>query len=61
VEEYGGHCVVQDPATAAVSTMPAAALKRVPRAAVFPLAGIAAHVVDVAKNGRPAEFTRVTA
>jgi len=61
IEEYGGYCVVQDPATAEVSTMPAAALKRVPRAVVAPLSGIAAHVVDVAKNGPPAKVTRVTA
>jgi two-component system chemotaxis response regulator CheB len=61
VDEFGGYCVVQDPGTAAVPTMPAAALKRVPRAAVLPLAGIAAHIVDVAKNGPPAEFKRATA
>lgn len=61
VEEFGGHCVVQDPATAEVATMPLAALKRVPGAAVVPLAGIATHVVDVARNGPPTRITRVTA
>lgn len=61
VDEYGGYCVVQDPATAEVATMPAAALRRVPRAAVVPLSGIAAHVVDVAKNGPRAKITRETA
>ena len=61
VEEFGGYCVVQDPATAEVSTMPMAALKRVPGAIVVPLPDIAANVVDVAKNGPPARITRVTA
>lgn len=61
VEEYGGHCVVQDPATAEVATMPAAALRRVPGAAMFPLPDIAAHIVNVAKNGPPARITRETA
>ncbi len=61
VHDYGGYCVVQDPATAEVPTMPAAALRRVPRAAVVPLPGIAAHIADVAKNGPPAEFKRATA
>jgi two-component system chemotaxis response regulator CheB len=61
VAEYGGYCVVQDPATAVAPTMPAAALRRVPRAAVLPLSGIAAHLVDVARNGPPAEFVRATA
>ena len=60
VEEYGGYCVVQDPATAEVATMPEAALRRVPRAAKLPLADIAAHLVDVARNGPP-ESVRATA
>lgn len=53
VEEYGGYCVVQDPATAEVATMPEAALRRVPSAAKLPLADISAHLVDVARNGPP--------
>lgn len=61
VHEYGGYSVVQDPATAEVATMPEAALRRVPQAARLPLSGIAGHVVDVAKNGPPAEFRRATA
>ena len=61
VDEYGGHCVVQDPATAEVATMPMAALKRVPGATVVPLSGLADHIVDVAKNGPPAKLTRETA
>lgn len=60
VEEYGGYCVVQDPATAEVATMPEAALLRVPRAATLPLADIAAHLVDVARNGPP-ESVRASA
>lgn len=58
VEEYGGHCVVQDPATAEVATMPAAALKRVPGATVLPLSDITAHLVHIAKNGPPARIKR---
>jgi two-component system, chemotaxis family, protein-glutamate methylesterase/glutaminase len=60
VEEYGGYCVVQDPATAEVATMPEAALRRVPRAAKLPLADIPAHIVDVSRNGPP-ESVRVSA
>lgn len=60
VEEYGGYCVVQDPATAEVATMPEAALRRVPRAAKVPLGDITAHIVDVARNGPP-ESVRVSA
>ena len=60
VEEYGGYGVVQDPATAEVATMPEAALRRVPRAAKLPLAAIAGHLVDVARNGPP-ESVRATA
>jgi two-component system, chemotaxis family, protein-glutamate methylesterase/glutaminase len=60
IEEYGGYCVVQDPATAEVATMPEAALRRVPRAAKLPLADVAAHIVDVARNGPP-ESVRVSA
>jgi two-component system chemotaxis response regulator CheB len=60
VEEYGGYCVVQDPATAEVATMPEAALRRVPLAAKLPLAEIPAHLVDVARNGPP-ESVRASA
>ena len=61
IREYGGYCLVQDPATAEVATMPAAALRRVPAAAVVPLDGIARHIVDVARNGPPDEFVRASA
>ena len=60
IEEYGGYCMVQDPATAEVATMPEAALRRVPRAAKIPLADIPAHAVDVARNGPP-ESVRASA
>jgi len=61
VHEYGGYCVVQDPATAEIATMPAAALRRVPTAAMIPLAGIANHIVDVAKNGPPEKSMKAMA
>lgn len=61
VYEYGGYCVVQDPATAQVATMPAAALNRVPRAAMRPLSDIPSHLVDVARTGPPPVFVRATA
>ncbi|MGI8618521.1 MAG: chemotaxis protein CheB [Gemmatimonadaceae bacterium] len=61
IHEYGGYPVVQDPATAEVATMPAAALRRVPQAIKFPLEVIAGHVVDVARNGPPADFAKVSA
>jgi two-component system chemotaxis response regulator CheB len=41
IAERGGMAVVQDPATAEVSTMPQAALRAVPKARVFPLDRIA--------------------
>lgn len=61
VQEFGGYSIVQDPETAEVSTMPAAALRRVPQAVKVPLSGIALHIVDVARNGPPAGFERVHA
>lgn len=61
VHEYGGHCVVQDPATAEVATMPAAALRRVPQATCLPLERIPAHIADVARNGPPATAVRASA
>jgi len=61
VYEYGGYCLVQDPATAEVATMPAAALTRVPHATKRALPEIAGHLVDVARNGPPATYVRATA
>lgn len=61
VHDYGGYSVVQDPATAEVATMPAAALRRVPQAVCLPLSDIAAHLVDVARNGPPSDVERATA
>lgn len=61
IQEYGGYPVVQDPATAEVATMPAAALRRVPQAVALPLSAIAGHVVNVARNGPPADFARASA
>lgn len=61
IAEYGGYCIVQDPGTAEVSTMPAAALRRVPKAVCLPLEKIAEHVVDVALNGPPEKTVRASA
>lgn len=61
ISESGGYCVVQDPATADVATMPAAALSRVPGATILPLSEIPAHLADVAKNGPPENVVRVSA
>jgi len=61
VDEYGGYPVVEDPVTAEVAVMPAAALQRVPRAVKLPLREIAGHIVDVARKGPPARFAGATA
>lgn len=61
IAEHGGYCIVQDPKTAEVATMPAAALRRVPNATCLPLDKIAAHVADVARNGPPERAVRATA
>ena len=47
IVDRGGHAVVQDPATAEVKVMPAAALRRVPEAVVLPLGEIAAHLLTL--------------
>ena len=44
IADNGGMAVIQDPASAEVNTMPAAALKAVPTARVFPLDRIAAFL-----------------
>lgn len=61
IHEYGGYSVVQDPATAEIGTMPAAALNRVPRATKLPLAEIPRHLIDVTRNGPPSAFVRAMA
>jgi two-component system chemotaxis response regulator CheB len=44
ISDRGGMALVQDPATAESQTMPAAAVKAVPRARVMPLAGLVAFL-----------------
>lgn len=61
IADYGGYCVVQDPDTSEVATMPAAALRRVPQAARLPLDRIADHVAEVVRNGPPEKAVRATA
>lgn len=53
VVDAGGYAVVQDPASAEVGVMPAAALKAVPEAQCIPLAGIAAHLRSLPGAERP--------
>ena len=45
IVDRGGKAIVQDPATAESSTMPAAAVRAVPEATVLPLAEIASHLM----------------
>ncbi len=54
IVDRGGRAVVQDPATAEVRTMPAAAIRAVPGADVVPLEGIAAHLVALMDRSAPA-------
>lgn len=61
IDEFGGYSIVQDPATAEVKTMPAAALRRVPHATMLPLDRIAGHIMDVARNGRPEKTVKASA
>ena len=44
ISDRGGMAIIQDPATAESPTMPAAAVKAVPRARVMPLSGISAFL-----------------
>ena len=48
IVKRGGHAIVQDPKTAEIPIMPAAALKAVPSAEVLPLEGIAARLIELA-------------
>jgi two-component system, chemotaxis family, protein-glutamate methylesterase/glutaminase len=47
ISDRGGMAVVQDPTTAESPTMPAAAMKSVPRARVMPLADIVAFLCEL--------------
>lgn len=44
IADRGGSTIVEDPATAEIATMPAAALRLVPTASVMPVGEIAAHL-----------------
>jgi len=48
IADAGGRAIVQDPATAEVPVMPAAAIALVPEAVVLPISGIAAHLGSLA-------------
>ncbi len=53
----GGKAIVQDPATAESSTMPAAALQAVPEAEVLPIGKIASHLVKLTASAvKPREM-----
>jgi two-component system chemotaxis response regulator CheB len=47
ISDRGGMALVQDPATAESQTMPAAAVKAVPRARVMPLRGLVAFLAEL--------------
>lgn len=50
VVENGGAAIVQDPATAEVPTMPAAALRAVPQAEVLPLERMGEHLLALRRE-----------
>jgi two-component system chemotaxis response regulator CheB len=47
IVDRGGHAVVQDPATAEVAVMPAAAVRAVPEADVVPLGSLAGYLTSI--------------
>jgi two-component system, chemotaxis family, protein-glutamate methylesterase/glutaminase len=51
--ERGGYAIVQDPATAEVAVMPAAALRSVPTAEVATLESLPALLVELDRQGTP--------
>jgi two-component system chemotaxis response regulator CheB len=53
IADAGGHCVVQDPATADVRMMPQSALRAVPDACVLALEAIAPHLEGAAGRRFP--------
>ena len=57
IVDRGGHAIVQDPSTAEVSVMPAAAIRAVPDATVLPLNDIAPHLVTLMRP-LPTEIVR---
>ena len=52
VADRGGYALVEDPATAEIATMPAAAVRVVPTAKVLPLPGIAAELALLCARAR---------
>ena len=50
IVDMGGHAIVQDPATAEVRTMPAAALRAAPEAEVLPLPRIGPRLAELAST-----------
>ena len=53
IVDHGGHAIVQDPATAEVAVMPAAALAAVPEATVATLAQMPALLIELAAGVIP--------
>ncbi|MDQ2981974.1 MAG: chemotaxis protein CheB, partial [Actinomycetota bacterium] len=47
ISDRGGMAIIQDPSTAESPTMPAAAVKAVPRARVMPLPELVAYLCDL--------------
>jgi two-component system chemotaxis response regulator CheB len=58
IVERGGRGVVQDPATAEIPTMPAAARAMVPTARVLPIEEIAGHLLELAADLPPLAVPR---
>jgi len=57
IAQLGGRALVQDPKTAEIPIMPAAAIKAVPKAEVLPLASIAPRLVELSQQAN--EFARL--
>jgi two-component system chemotaxis response regulator CheB len=54
----GGKALVQDPKTAEIPIMPAAALRAVPNAEVLPLEGLAPRLIELSQERKPARVRR---
>ena len=50
IVDRGGLAIVEEPATAEIATMPAAALRAVPTAAVLPVSAIAPHLCRISSG-----------